>query len=395
MEAAARNMLDPVRPDYRGGGITNLMSSLVRGLGGDNGTYPPLTLLPPDEVAGAHNVVLLIIDGLGYHYLQRQGKMLSAYLRGSLSTVFPTSTAPAITTFLTGTGPQQHAVTGWFMHLRELGTVAKLLPFQPRWGGNSFAKENIRAEALIARPSVFERLDAEGHFIIEKRLVDMSYTIAGAGRAERIGYSDLRGCFTAIHRLVRRKRGRRKYIYAYWPYLDTLTHHHGVESAVVATHFRELETALAAFLESLRGTDTLIVVSADHGLIDTTPEDVVWLGAHPELQDCLALPLCGEPRAAYCYLRPGRVERFRQYVSECLSDRCELYASEDLIHQGWFGFGEPEPRLRERIGDFVLIAKGRTVIKDTVFGEEVWADTGVHGGLSEEELRVPLMVARC
>lgn len=384
----------PSRPDYQGGSIVNLMSSLSAGLGGDCARYPPLRLLPPAVVTTAANVVLLVIDGLGYHYLCNHPGALSAYLRGPITSVFPTSTAPAVTTFLTATAPQQHAVTGWFMYFRELGTVGKILPFQARWGGSSLAAAGVTAGDLIGRPSIFNHLEADGYFVIDQQFVDSSYTLAGAGCAERVGYRDLEHCFFAIRRIVK-KRARRKFIYAYWPQLDALAHQYGIGSAAVERHFEELDRAFAGFVEALRDTGTLVIVTADHGFIDTAPNAVIRLQAHPELADCLALPLCGEPRVAYCYLRPGRFERFQRYVKERLADHCELYASEQLLNEGWFGLGEPEPRLRQRIGDAVLVAKGRAAIVDRVLGEETWSDIGVHGGIGEDEMLTPLIVAHC
>ena len=63
-----------IRPDYQGGGIVNLMASLVAALGGEELVYPPLSLLPPASLRDSRNVVLLVIDGLGYHYLRNSSQ---------------------------------------------------------------------------------------------------------------------------------------------------------------------------------------------------------------------------------------------------------------------------------------------------------------------------------
>ena len=72
-----------------------------------------------------------------------------------------------------------------------------------------------------------------------------------------------------------------------------------------------------------------------------------------------------------------------------------MYPATALIEDGWFGLGEPSPRLRERVGDYVLLMKGRWVIKDRLPGEPAFRQIGVHGGVSEAELHVPLIVAHC
>ncbi|MFO1351100.1 MAG: hypothetical protein U1F68_10685 [Gammaproteobacteria bacterium] len=67
-----------------------------------------------------------------------------------MTSVFPFSTAPA----LTASPPAWllYGVTGWFMHLAELGTVATILPFQARWGRRRF-REPGRAHGSIHRGS--------------------------------------------------------------------------------------------------------------------------------------------------------------------------------------------------------------------------------------------------
>ena len=46
------------------------------------------------------------------------------------------------------------------------------------------------------------------------------------------------------------------------------------------------------------------------------------------------------------------------------------------------------------LGDFTLLMRGRHTIKDWLPGERRYVHVGAHGGLSEEELFVPLVVAR-
>ncbi|MEH6826368.1 MAG: hypothetical protein V7629_20975, partial [Motiliproteus sp.] len=112
-----------------------------------------------------------------------------------------------------------------------------------------------------------------------------------------------------------------------------------------------------------------------------------------DLDAMLRLPLCGEPRAAFCYLRPGAQDDFEGYFSERFSDLFELVPSAQLLEQQLFGRGEPSPRLRDRIGDITVLAKQQAIIKDRLLQERPFTQRGVHGGLSAEELYVPLIMA--
>ena len=116
-----------ILPDYDGGGIVNLIASIEIGLGGASQGYPPLREPLAGDLAAAEKVVLLVIDGLGYDYLNRTGGALREYLQGSLTSVCPATTASAVTTLLTGVAPQQHGFTGWFSWFREIGSVLAVL----------------------------------------------------------------------------------------------------------------------------------------------------------------------------------------------------------------------------------------------------------------------------
>jgi hypothetical protein len=332
-------------PDYAGGSIANLMSAILAAGGAAGASSPPTRLLDPAELAETRNLVLLVVDGLGEALLQRIGRggVLHAHRRGVLTSVFPTTTAAAVSTFLTGLAPQQHAITGWFTYLRELGTVAAILPFRARGGG--MALPPSAAAAVLDRPSVFSRMPRRRSIVVShERIAESIFSRTTTRGAERIAYRDLRGCLAAVRAALASGPGR-KYVYAYWPDLDSLAHVRGIGSGEVAALLLELDAAFGDFLDDIRGSGTLVLVTADHGLIDTAPQRTIALADHPRLADCLALPLCGEPRLAYCYLRPGRVQAFLDYVHEHLGHCCEPHESAAVLAAAGSARASPTPGL--------------------------------------------------
>ena len=137
------------RPDYQDGSIVNLMASLILGLGGVPHGYAPLRELKPERLQRYRNIVLLVIDGLGHQYLTRAGAggTLHAHLQGRITSVFPTTTTTAITTFYTGLAPRQHGLTGWHTWFRELGCVLKVLPTRPVMAEPRWAKRESMSNA--------------------------------------------------------------------------------------------------------------------------------------------------------------------------------------------------------------------------------------------------------
>ena len=106
----------------------------------------------------------------------------------------------------------------------------------------------------------------------------------------------------------------------------------------------------------------------------------------------LAQPLCGERRVAYCYVRPGCHADFERYVAAKLGKHATLHRSSDLIAQNWFGPGAPHPRLAERVGDYTLVMKDSYALKDWLPNEKRHVHIGVHGGTSDDEMYVPLIM---
>lgn len=378
-------------PDYRGGSLVNLMSSITTALGG-NSPYLPLTALPPDALRKARRLVLLVVDGLGYHDLLRRNGILRDHVRGQLTSVFPSTTASAIPTFLTGLAPQQHGLTGWNMYFRELGAICAPLPFRMRTGKHGLREAGVTPAQLFGLTPLFDRLPLPCHVVSPRHIIHSDFNTALSGRAQRHGYETLDEMFALINGLLRSAEPR-SYIHAYWPELDSRAHEHGIGSPQVAAAFAALDAAFAHLLHAARGSDTVFIVTADHGFIDTTAADTIDLDDHPQLRETLLLPLCGEPRMAYAYVRTGRETQFEDYVQTELQDRVQLLKSEHILRAGWLGPGDAHPALKDRLGDYVLLPRGRTILRDWLLGEERYVHVGVHGGLTAEEMWVPLVVA--
>ncbi|MCW8886487.1 MAG: alkaline phosphatase family protein, partial [Motiliproteus sp.] len=283
--------------------------------------------------------------------------------------------------------------TGWFTYLKELGCVAAPLPFIPRGGGSCFARFGIKASEILDHRALMPQLDGRGVLVTPQYIANSSYSEALFGDIDRKPFLDLEGYFSQIVSAV--EEASNTVVWAYWTELDAMAHSCGIDSDQVATHFQELDDGFARLQQQLAGTDAILVATADHGLIDTRQDRIVHLHQHPELEAMLRLPLCGEPRAAFCYLRPGAKSDFDRYIQEHLSHCLDLFDCDDIVDQGWFGRGAQAPRFRERIGDRLLLPKENWIVKDRLLQESPFDQIGVHGGLSAEELYVPLVIAEC
>ncbi len=385
-------------PDYHGGSIVNLMRSIEGALDARPcaaaEAYPQLEALPAQALRRARNIVLLVIDGLGYDYLSGAGAggALHRHLKARMSSVFPSTTATAVSSFLTGVGPQQHALTGWHAWLRELGCLAVTLRFRPRHGGEALSRAGIDPRSVYTAEPMFDRLAANSHVVSPASIIDSDYNVAHCGRALRRPYKDLPGMFSATAEIVR-GGGERKFIHAYTYDFDETAHRFGSSSPELQAKFRQIDAAFARFLEEIAGSDTLVLAVADHGFVDSPAAACIELADHAELAGTLTMPLCGERRVAYCYVQSGREAAFEHYAQTRLDHCTDLYRSADLIARGWFGLGPANPRLAERVGDYTLVMKADYTIKDWILGESRHLTVGVHGGVSAAEMYVPLVAA--
>ncbi|MBS3781364.1 MAG: alkaline phosphatase family protein [Candidatus Thermoplasmatota archaeon] len=377
-------------PDYEKGSIVNLMSSLAEGLGLDS-PYTGLEMIDEVKLRGSENIILLILDGIGYEYLKEKGKdtILLDNLEGKITSVFPSSTPSAIPTFYTGLPPQQHAVTGWYTFLKEIGIVSTILPFKPRFGDESLEESGIDISSILSSQSVMDDIERKTIDVTLKKLKDSAVNSFYAGKNERMGYSSLDELFSLLQRLVR-LGDEKKYIRAYWNGFDSTAHEEGVNGISTAKEFLDVSLQLGEFVEEMKDTDTTLIVTSDHGFIDTKKEKSIRLEDHLRLQECLTLPLCGDYRTLFCYVRPSKTDEFEEYWEENLSDICYLYKSEKLVKKNYFGLFKANPQLYHRIGDYTLIMKDNYIFQDTLPNEEEHFLIGHHGGISEKEMYVPL-----
>lgn len=386
-------MNEIILPDYKGESIVNLMSSIGESFNGKM-EYVNHKLISSNELKKYKNVILLVIDGLGYNYLiEKKDSFLYKNIRGRMSSVFLPTTAAALTTLTTGVAPQQHALTGWFVFLKEIGILSMILPFLPRIGGEVFNNKGYDMKDIVGSKSFTSKIKAESYSLLPDYLITGSYTKAMAIKSKILGYktNSFDSLFNTINKIVHKKSNKRKYLYAYWDRLDGLGHKFGVNSKKHNSHFYNIDKKIKKLANKLKGTNSCLLITADHGQMNSSGETIIKLENHPKLKECLTMPLSGEGRVCYCYVHPSKAKDFENYVKTKMSNYCWIFKSEELIKKNFFGLGEVNPNLFDRVGDYILIMKKNYLLKDNIEFKKK-EHIGHHAGVSADEMYVPLIV---
>lgn len=383
---------DAVLPDYGCDGLHGLVRSISAYLDGHPWSAPGTAAASPRD-DGRRSLVFLLIDGLGDNFLQRfgQGSFLLAHRRGRLTSVFPSTTASAVTTTLTGLAPAQHGLTGWFIRDPRFGGVLAPLPMTRRDSQplNGF----LLLPRLFPYRTLFQHRQRASIFILPDYLANSPFSARHARGARVVAYDRLDGMTAAVAAAAGTLKGVGGYVHAYYPVFDALSHSHGCSAERVQAQFRRIDAALVQLHAQLAGLECDLVVSADHGFTDSPADRRVCVDDHPGVAALLAAPLFGERRAAFAQVREGAEREFEAAAAEMLADRGVLVRARDLLDSGLLGPGKPHRRLRQRVGSHALLMEAGWTVIDHVAGEREHEMLGVHGGLSADEMWIPLIVA--
>ena len=147
---------------------------------------------------------------------------------------------------------------------------------------------------------------------------------------------------------------------------------------------------LAEQLVSAVPQNTVVHITADHGMVDVQPQDRIDLDDGAGLRAGVAL-IGGEPRARHVYAEPGAAADVLAAWREILGSRAWVASRDEAIASGWFG--PVAGPMVARVGDVEATPAGpwALVTKDEPAESAL---VGMHGSLTTTDQLVPhLMLA--
>jgi len=414
-----------IQPDFAGRGLANVAPTVMCLLAphaSETLGLPPLgdDILPESMRHGVRTVVLVVADGLGYLQLKREmaagnASNIAALTRRAaggdpcvsyapITSVFPTTTVAALGSVNSGVAPTGHGLMGYTVFLPEFDMVAEMIRWGPLTRRVSFADPEFgqSPENFFWAKTTYARLQAAG---VERTYVVNPSGFSGTALtrmlhkgAEYAGYISTPSLTPIVSRIVHADTAP-TYVYAYWPMVDTIAHVIGPLTPEHSAEVASFDFQFGRLVESLRdrGGDTLVLLTADHGHIDTLPRDAISFGDHPELLAMLKAIPSGERRAVYLHPKPGATLEVAEYARERMRDIAAVMLRDDAVALGLFG---PEPLSEQaagRIGEVLLFPRGALQLVAPLDTTEMGPQKtfrGLHGGLTPDEALVPLLAIR-
>jgi hypothetical protein len=375
-----------VLPDYGGQCLDRVLPAALGALG---------AAVPPEAgdaeearerlgVPRADRVVVVLVDGLGHRMLaERAGH--APFLRRLLPEArvltcgFPSTTATSMGLLGTGHGSGRTGLAGYTVRNPADGALANLVA----WDGPGDPRRWQRRPSLLAHA-------VEGgttaHSVGPRAFAGSGLTEAALFGSTYVGAESLEDRVDATLRLLRRGPGL---VYLYWGHVDKVGHHHGWRSAEWGDALAEADAELGRLARSVP-SGTVLLLTADHGMVDVDPAQLLDVAGEPALREGVEL-VAGEPRAVHVHAHAGHAPAVAGRWRDRLGDAAVVLERADAIAAGLFG--PVDPHVEPVLGDVVVAVTGTAGVADSrTQTPHSLLLRGMHGSLTAGEMEIPLFV---
>lgn len=349
-----------------------------------------------------NRVALVYLDAFGWTFLERQNRhpLVERARRdglvAQLTSQFPSTTTAHATTIHSGLPVAEHGLYEWHLYEPSLNRLITPLLFSFAGDGERETLAGLLTpEDLYPAESLYARL--AGHGVRSSAAQPATFARSSPNtvllrEAEVLPFvAPEQGLAATAAALAGTELG---YALVYLDEVDGLMHDVGPDAPAADAAFAEVLTQIG---RAPFPPGTLVLVTADHGMSPVDPARTVYvnelwpgLAAHLETgADGKPLAPAGSCRDLFLHVREGSVDAVRDGLAERLDGIAEVVTSESLIAAG--AFAEPSGRLRSRLGNVVVLPHYGEAVFWHEPGRFVQKLRGQHGGLSPQEMEIPLV----
>jgi predicted AlkP superfamily pyrophosphatase or phosphodiesterase len=382
-------------PDYTGGSIINLSASIAAHFGVQT---PAVGLRQGLPLEGIETVVLFIVDGLGEWQLEQHlsdgdlpnlKALLQDSQRRSLTSVFPSTTMSAITGIHMAASPAQTGWLGYTMWLEEVQAVTEMI------GQVDFATRQKLEQPnfLKATSSIYAALENNGVGVYSVAPSEYRGTWLNEWYWQggvQYGYLTANTCASVAAASLALEQP--KLVVLYWADYDTVCHRHSPNSQMAADEISAVDNALRRLLRQIpKNGKTLFCLTADHGQRNLIDKKVIFLEQNSTLMSMLEGAPAGDRVCRTFRVKPEQLAA----AQELLEDHSDTLNSAEAWQMGLFGGLPARETFYNRVGNLIALPRAETQLCYTYPGKTPSRPhRGSHGGLTPEEMLVPLVVSK-
>lgn len=337
--------------------------------------YNGLDLLEESLTKDIKHVIYVLLDGLGSNvvkYHLSDDDYLKKYMKDQITSVFPPTTVAATDSVLSGLPPISSGYIGWVQYFKKEDVNAIVFQNTDFYDSSNIIKTNLRDTYLSFKPITEQIQEKNPH--IKTEIFFPSFIKGGSDTfAEEIDKA-----------LLTTHNTDQSFSYVYWTEPDLTQHKKGIYSSETKAVVQSLNNDFTSLCENI-SDDTLVVVIADHGLVDVQE---LPLFQYKDLTSLLLRKPSIEPRTTNFFVKEGMEELFEERFNSHFKQHYTLLSKDEFLQSGLLGQGPKHPMIDQFLGQFIAIAKTNKMF--TMNQKSKYK--AHHAGLSEDEMLVPLIV---
>jgi predicted AlkP superfamily pyrophosphatase or phosphodiesterase len=319
-----------------------------------------------EKVKEAETINFILADGLGYKNLISLETSLKENIKKIINTTFPSSTNVALTTFAMMRNPIDHGILGYYMYDRsKFGLINAL-----NW--NNENKSLLGNNHFKNQESIWKKLKSLNTHVSNfqpENLVGSALSNFLYEKSNTVPYKTLDNL---IEMLSEASFLENRFNFIYYPNVDIAGHIFGVYSAEWELEIKKFEKAVERISQA-SNKKTTTIISADHGLCNIPLENRHNLSYKNSIQ------IYGDQRSVYINGTRSEVEKVFSNIPG------DLISRSDLKHL----LKEPGNSYIEAFyPDYCFLLEENHIIYPKHLQAEL---KGYHGGLTEEELKIPII----
>ena len=404
-----------VKPLYQSYCFANLPATIHYLLTGHGNSTLPMDVF--GSLPTRYNkVVLIFLDAFGWRFFGQFADhypLLKTFLQhgavSKLTSQFPSATAAHVTCINTGLTPAQSGVYEWYYYEPLVDAIISPLRFSYAGDSqqNTLKASGIPLETFYPSRTIHQTLHTLGvqsHVFQPAANAHSSYSNAiFKGTTSRNPFRNLEQALDQLTARVLDKEESPAFYLLYYDTIDMTSHISGPGSQELAEEleyvFLALEQHFYQKLRQLTG-DTLLIITADHGQIEVSPDTTCYLNREmPDITSYLranqaGVPLvpAGSARDMFLYIREELLDEAIARLQKVLAGRAEVYATRDLIQNNLFGSPKPSHAFLSRVGNVTILPYEHETVWWFEQGRFTMHFQGHHGGLTPEEMEIPLLL---